>query len=302
MNKNFIVPKRIQLELSFGCNADCIMCPVNIPTSRTKGIMSFDLFMYIVDELSHYANKIEKFDLWGLGEPLLDKTLCEKIKYAKSGGFHNLAIATNADLLNEEKQDLILESNLDTIIFSIDGIKKETHEEIRKGVKFERIIDNVLNIIAKRNNGGFNTRFVLRFIRQERNKGEWEKFKEFWNYRVSKERGDIIIGYDMHSWGGELPFIEKHNNKRDIEIDKKPCHHVFDRLIILWDGTVPLCCSDMHHGEYFYGNVNDFSPIEIFNNQKIKRIREINLAGEKNSMKICAACTILESEKKEERN
>lgn len=36
-----------------------------------------------------YKEHIQKFDLFGLGEPLLDKTLFEKIKYAKSKGFKN---------------------------------------------------------------------------------------------------------------------------------------------------------------------------------------------------------------------
>ena len=48
-----------------------------------------------------------------------------------------------------------------------------------------------------------------------------------------KTKGDLTIGYNMHSWGGE------------IEVQKGPsygsvpghvaCHHIFDRIIILRD-------------------------------------------------------------------
>jgi MoaA/NifB/PqqE/SkfB family radical SAM enzyme len=75
MREGLIIPERIQLEIVFGCNASCSMCPVDLPTDRNKGVMSMDLFKDIVDEMNPYKNSIEKFDLWGLGEPLLDKGL-----------------------------------------------------------------------------------------------------------------------------------------------------------------------------------------------------------------------------------
>ena len=106
-------------------------------------------------------------------------------------------------------------------------------------------------------------RFVFRFIRQESNKNEWDSCKKYWGDIISPERNDVIIGYDVHSWGGEKPLSGRDAEKRDMETIEKACHHVFDRLIILWDGTVPLCCSDLHHGRYAIGNVNDSSPIDI---------------------------------------
>lgn len=300
MIRDIVVPERIQLELVFGCNASCIMCPVNMPSKRKKGIMSIDLFKKIVDEMAPFKEHIGKFDLWGLGEPLLDKTLYEKIAYARSKGFRNLAIATNTDLLKKEYQNHLLESGLDTVIFSIDGYKKETHERIRLGLNFDRVIENAQSIIEKRNTGNYKTRFVFRFIRQESNKAEWEDFKEYWTSRISPEREDMIIGYDVHTWGGEMPVSDSSIEKRDLEIEQKPCHHVYDRLMVLQDGTVPMCCSDMHHGKYALGNVNESLPIDVFNNEKINKIREIHEAGKKNSMRICKECTILYSEAAQE--
>jgi len=300
LSNNIVVPERMQLETVFGCNANCFMCPVNAPSKRKKGIMSIDLFKKITDEMAPFRERIKKFDLWGLGEPLLDKTLYEKIKYTKLKGFQNLAIATNADLLTKKCQDYLLDSGLDTIIFSIDGYKKETHESIRRGVDFDRVIKNVQSIIEKRNKDNYKTRFVVRFIRQKCNKSEWKMFKEYWLTKISLDRKDIIICYNAHTWAGEMPFFEDIIEKRNSEIEEKPCHHIYDRLVVLWDGTVALCCSDLHNGEYALGNVNDSSPINIFNNEKIKKIREIHQAGKKNNMRICRECSILYSEAAQE--
>lgn len=300
MKNKTIIPQRIQLEVVFGCNARCTMCPIDMPTKRKKGIMSMELFKKAIDDLTPYAAQIEKVDLWGLGEPLLDKTLFEKIKYAKSRGFQSIAIATNADLLNAKNQEALLESGLDTVIFSIDGYRKETHEGIRRGVNFDNVVANAESLIRKRDQGNYATRFVFRFIRQDVNKGEWQMYKDFWKARISSEKKDIIIGYNAHTWGGELAGAEKGAESRDPLIDAKPCHHVYDRLMILWDGTVPLCCSDMHNAHHALGNVREDTPIAVFNNEKIARIRELHQGGRKNTMKICHDCTILYSEAAQE--
>ena len=60
------------------------MCVIDMPTNRKKGIMKMDLFKKIIDDLSPYGDRIEQVDLFGLGEPLLDKHIVERIKYLKA--------------------------------------------------------------------------------------------------------------------------------------------------------------------------------------------------------------------------
>ena len=101
-----------------------------------------------IDKFVDYKDQIEYVTLFFMGEPLLDKTLPEKIKYSKDAGFRGLNIATNLALLTEETSKKLLDSGLDTIIFSIDGVKKETHEQIRQGVtsnKLSRMPRHLLN-------------------------------------------------------------------------------------------------------------------------------------------------------------
>ena len=105
-----LIPKRIQLETFYGCNAKCIMCAVSLPPTRKKGIMPLDMSKYILDEFAPYKNQIKKLDLFGLGEPLLDPYIFQRIKYAKEKGFRNIAISTNADLLDKEKQRKLLKN------------------------------------------------------------------------------------------------------------------------------------------------------------------------------------------------
>lgn len=296
--RSLIIPRRVTIETIFGCNASCPMCPIDEPTGRKKGLMPLELFREIIDGLTPYRDQIQMMDFYCLGEPFLDPHIAERVSYAKARGFRNLGISTNVDLLTEEKARRILEAGVDTIILSIDGVRKETHEAIRPGVIFERVVANAERAVSLRDAGGFKTRFVVRFIRQNRNRSEWQAYREFWSERLSRERGDFVTAYDVHSC--EETGLTKEEALAplggvDERIERKPCHLPFEVLNILADGTVPLCSVDWLKGEYGLGNVKGRDPITVFNSPRARELRALHLAGEKNRLTICRGCTILYS-------
>jgi len=291
----------MQIETVFGCNAKCKMCPVHFPLKegRQKGIMSWELFKKVVDNAAQFKDKMTKLDLWGVGDPTLDPLIVKRVDYVKKLGFKGVAIATNTELLSPELQKGLLEANLDSIIMGIDGFKKETHEKLR-GVNYDKVLKNALSMIKMRNEGNYKTRFIIRFVRQKDNMAEWDDYKAFWLNQLSKDRNDMIISYDVRAWDEEIPH--KGELKRRKEIDKKPCHHIFDRLIVLVDGTIIACCGDFHKAKLALGNVNDNkSLLEIFNSGKAKAYRKLHIAGDKCKMDICKDCTIPYSEVGEKR-
>jgi radical SAM protein with 4Fe4S-binding SPASM domain len=291
-----LVPKRVTIETVFGCNAKCAMCVIDHPTERIKGVMDMDLFRRTVDALAPYRQQIEMFDLFALGEPLLDPLIFDRIRYVKDKGFRRIAISSNANLLNADKRRRLLESGIDTVIFSIDGIRKETHEAIRVRVNYDRVLANVLGIIALRDSMNFPTRFIVRFIRQDANRAEWPEYKAFWEARISPERNDMVAVYDMHSWAGRIA-AKDHLWERVPEIEREPCHHVFNNLMILANGAVALCSEDMLGGSFGFGNVADADPITIYNSERFQQMRRLHLAGKKNAVGTCASCTLLYSER-----
>lgn len=116
-------PSHLQIEVVAGyCTADCVMCTIS-KTPR-KGVLGLSEYRAILDKFVPYTDRLQYLTLHGMGEPLLDKTLPEKIDIAKRLGFHGTGFATNATELNEQLSGRLLRSGLDTIIFSIDGIKK----------------------------------------------------------------------------------------------------------------------------------------------------------------------------------
>lgn len=297
VENGLLIPRRVTIETIFECNFHCPMCPIDLPSRRTKGPMDWDLFTKIIDSLVPYRDHIEMMDLFSLGEPLMDKLIFKRLKYAKDAGFKSLGISTNASLLTTRNAKLLFESGIDNIIFSIDGATKETYEAIRVGGNFEKVIANCTGAIAQRNSGNYKTRFLVRFTRQDKNRHEWPEFCKFWESKIDRSRGDFFSVYEMHTWGGTTGSkSEILNSGHDSAIEKLPCYLIYDILNILADGTVPLCHEDWLNGNYKCGNVKDADPIAVFNSPQYRKFRDIHSAGNKAKMKICSGCTVLYSE------
>jgi len=293
-----MMPKELAIETIFGCNLSCSMCFINMPTHRKKGAMDMVLFKNIVDALAPHADKFEKVDLWSLGEPLLDPHIFERIKYMREKGYRRLAISTNADLLNADKRRKLLETGIETVIISIDGTDKKTHEYIRRGSNFELVVENALAVVKLRNEGNFKTRFIVRFIRQKLNWDQWEDFKAYWNARLSQEKRDFVAMYEEHNYGGYVAAKDDlvGKAKETQYMEWKPCHYVFESLIILADGSLALCPADFLEAKFGLGKIPDQSPLQAFNSESYKKMREVHKCGDKNDIDLCKGCTILYSE------
>jgi MoaA/NifB/PqqE/SkfB family radical SAM enzyme len=292
-----LIPMRVTIETIFGCNAQCDMCPIDLPTRRKKGIMPLALFEHIIDLLLPYREQLQMMDLFCLGEPLLDPHIFDRIRYVKARGFRQVGISTNAQLLDAGKQRRLLESGIDNVICSIDGVRKETHESIRRRTSFERVVENTRSAIRMRDEGNYRTRFVIRFIRQEANRGEWEAFKACWREVISPERGDFITVYDAHNWGG---LVGTEGASPRPAIRKPACRDIFEVLYILADGSVPLCSQDWLHPTFNFGNVRERSPLEIFNDRRLNRIRQLHLNGDRDQLPMCRVCACDESDERKE--
>jgi sulfatase maturation enzyme AslB (radical SAM superfamily) len=67
-------------------------------------------------------------------------------------------------------------------------------------------------------------------------------------------------------------------------------------MIILSDGSMPLCSEDLLRAKFSFGNANNTPALDIYNSDKFNEIRKIHIAGQKNSIMPCRECSIFVSE------
>ena len=100
----------IHIEPTNHCNLWLYnVCPQPREMQRVKGMMNFDLYKSIIDELKD--TPAEFVYLHQFGESLLHKKITDMVDYASENGLQ-VGMSTNGTLLNE-KYLVILNSKLD---------------------------------------------------------------------------------------------------------------------------------------------------------------------------------------------
>ncbi|MDR3156973.1 MAG: radical SAM protein [Lactobacillales bacterium] len=299
----FYSPKHLQIEtVNKLCNAKCAMCTI-FTNKRKAKIMNLETFKKIIDKFVPYKEVIEFLTLHGCGEPLLDKTLSEKINYAKKNGFKGIGFSTNAGLLTSKISENLLEAGVDTLIFSIDGFSKEVQEKIRLNAgSFEKIYDNVKNYIKIRNSKNYKSRILIRMIRQKLNYEQWDDYYKYWSNYISKDKGDDIIRFDIHNCGGKVKEYAEMSLPESLQCNSnfissskvKVCPDLFERFIIFSDASIGFCSTDQD-GYFDFPNILDDEIHNIFNHQIFNNYRKIWLKGGGNTLKYCADCNVINS-------
>ena len=290
-------PSHLQVEVVAGlCSADCIMC--TIKETPRKGLMGMDAYTTILSKFASHVRQLKFLTLHGMGEPMLDNSLPEKVRIAKDLGFAGVGFATNATHLTTDKAESLLNNGVDTIIFSLDGIQKETHEKIRRGVDYDQVLNNVLDFIALRDAKDNKTKVIIRMIRQEDNKNEWDEYQAFWQHRLNPAFGDQVSVFDVHNWGGVRESKGEEYNWRFKKLQdlsrntKMVCSDLIDRMIIFVNGDVGLCCGD-EKGVHNLGNIFLDDPIVIYNGNKFTQYRKMMKAGRLIDINYCKNCQII---------
>jgi MoaA/NifB/PqqE/SkfB family radical SAM enzyme len=232
----------------------------------------------------------------------MDRTLPDKIKWAKDIGFSEVGFTSNCGLLKKKMAERLLDAGLDCIIPSIDGTTKEVHEEIRPRTNFDRIVSNVKYFVEYRDKHDYNCKVLIRMVKQQLNYKQWDEYRKFWSEVLDPEKGDAVLGINVHNTGGKVPDYEnKRVNAFDDDVaaferdyvDKKvgKCADLYERLSIFTSGDVALCSADQA-SYYQLGNVLDKDPIDVFNNKIFRHYREKWDNGEYKSLDYCKNCVI----------
>lgn len=274
------MPVRLWIEPTNHCNLKCAMCPNKDLKKEDKGYMEFDLFTKIIDEVSAFAFDVH---LLHRGESLLHPDFFKMAKYAHD---KNLIVKfhTNGTLLDEQKARKLIESGIDQFSFSFDGYDKETYESIRINSNFDKTVGNIIRFLEiKKELRSKRPYTILELInfpdyQIRSNKSQRKEFAD----RFKGLPLDRLEIKEFHNWAGEV------ESKRGSK-SYSPCTFLWHALIIFWDGAVLPCTQDFF-GYYVLGNARDSLIRDIWNNEKMQRLRTKALQRDIADMKTCSQC------------
>ncbi|UCB56994.1 MAG: radical SAM protein [Candidatus Omnitrophota bacterium] len=281
---NFIVggfPIHLDIETTNICNLHCPFCATTFKNwgPYKKGLLDLSLFKRIIDEGADNGLCSVKLSL--RGEPLLHPDIAEMVAYAKKRGIIDIYFNTNGTFLDENKINQLIDSGLDRISISFEGISKEVYQRYRPGAEYESVVDNIKKlrqIRDKRNLPHPKIRIQTVLLPELREAfteyvGFWEKIADEVSYLDARKE----TPKDKHKGG----------------IADWACPFLWQRMVILWDGTILPCL--MHGVDNFslmsLGNVKELSIKEMWQGKEVFRYREIHRLGQSHKLEACERCS-----------
>ena len=274
------LPKYYILDTTNHCNFRCPICPNENIKDSNKGMMSFDLFLHILDQIKDIAVVIQ---LYWMGEPLLNSYIYKMISYCKKNTNAKIMISTNGSLLNEKTINALKQSGLDEIIISVDACdSQEIYEAIRCGGSISRLNSNIRMLL---NNKG-NINVVLQFINMYVNEGEKKGFIKQW------EKEDCTISIiRLYSWADQLTGLSLASTcfRNNWQRPRIPCADLWNKMAIHWDGIVSACCFDWD-SKLALGDSNNTMLVDIWNGAEASIIRELHTSQRYSDLQLCNRC------------
>ena len=267
-------PEEIRVENTNFCNAHCAMCPRE-KLSRPKGTMSLENFQKIVDQCD--PDRLKDLHLQGFGEPLVDQSFLDKIRYARTKlPRTRLLFVTNASLLTGELAKQIILSRVDKIKVSFYGVSELEYENVHQPLLYRKIKRNIVEFVRlKRELHAQKPVLSVKYI------GAWHNFPLFaWQWL-----GTARIEFShLHNYGTGRAYNSPKRKRWPV------CPMVGNPILqILWNGDVVPCCYDFN-GEYILGNVLEQGLTAVWTGEKYQKLRNRNREYQITQISMCKQC------------
>ena len=292
-----VIPLRtpfiINIDPSDRCNFQCKFCPtgdrelMKRTEGRNFGLMDFDLYKKIIDDICEFEDKVKVIRLYKDGEPLLNPHFPDMVRYAKqSGCCQRVDTTTNASLLTPQLSDKIIDAGLDKINISIEGVNAAQYEDFsRYKLDYNKLVENIRYFYEHKT----NTEMLVKINGDILTEDEKQLFLDTF--------GDITDGIFIESIMDCWPTFElekvKVNEERGIygnEIKEvNVCPYVFYSFAINSNGTASLCFLDWHR-KLVIGDVHNESVKSLWEGEKLRNYQKLFLEGGRKSHCICGDC------------
>jgi|TARA_B110000093_G_C12966961_1_gene410126 radical SAM protein with 4Fe4S-binding SPASM domain len=290
------MPFSLSIEPTTACNLGCPECPSGLKQfTRPTGRLDLTLHEKMIAQLKRPVFYI---NYYFQGEPFLHPNFLELIKEAKRNKIYT-STSTNAHFINEKMAGDIIESGLDRLIISIDGLTQETYENYRIHGKLDKVIAGTKEMVqAKLRLNSSTPHLIFQFLAVKPNEHEIPQV-----FELGKEMGidEVRIKsaqlYEFENGNPLMPENEKYSRYRkqaDGTYKMKyklgnHCWRMWSSSVLTWDGKVVPCCFDKD-AKHVLGTVADNDFKTIWHHPQYNAFRNAVLRG-RNDIEICKNCS-----------
>ncbi|OHB70606.1 MAG: hypothetical protein A2W23_03220 [Planctomycetes bacterium RBG_16_43_13] len=290
-------PRVVRIEPSSKCNLKCSHCPTGI-IDMERGVMKDEVFSSVLSTIKANQEFIKVVVLYHGGEPFMSKRLFHMVRELKTCGTISVKTVSNGMILTELLIAGLVDSGMDIIEFSLDGISPEQNNFVRRGCNYEKVVENIKKLILYKKRASAikpqifisTTQFVDRYLPKETMEARVPAFL------LEEFSGEYEVAGFKPTLAMRWPHVDIIENTYDVYIDpndtevRNYCDHVYSTVTVRSNGDVVPCCYDLT-SEYVMGNVLKSDLASIWNNEKSLYIRKS--IDQKKFISLCNNCNVV---------
>ena len=275
------------------CNFTCPFCPTGhrdmiADTGRYQGVMRWEVFTKIIDDLAEFDRPIKVLRLYKDGEPFLNKKLADMIAYAKNSGHVDYVdTTTNGSLLTPERLAAVLEAGLDKINISVDGM---TPEQYRKFTGFDfdfpRFVETIKWLHANKGDCEVMIKIPGELITEPQKQEFYDTFGDYCDRIFIENFAPCWPEFDIEAHTGVK--ITEGIYQQPI-MPTETCPYIFYSISVNADGLVSSCFLDWGR-KLLVGDVREQSLKDIWNSDALNALRHQHLEGRRKENPVCGSC------------
>jgi MoaA/NifB/PqqE/SkfB family radical SAM enzyme len=271
------------------CNINCRICETQ--NSRVaKGNMDFELAQSIIDQCKTMG--VGTIILHHVNEPLLHPQIFDILNYLEDHGM-SAVISTNGNEMASVNRRAGKQKRLPTkleIRYSVDGGRRDTYNEIRRGGDFDTVVSGVSALAQFCQERGISLSTGSNYVMTSKSIQELADFYEVFSRYIPPEKMYFSVV------GGNTPTgLNKYiiDNRVVDFVRRTPCDVPFSQLNILRDGRVSLCCVDFNE-EAIIGDARTTPLVNLWRgNEALERQREALASQDVDKLHpICKRCFV----------
>ncbi len=289
-------PFTLSFEPTTACNLRCPECPSGLRSfSRATGNLKSDFFRRTIDEVYH---DLLYLIFYFQGEPYINPDFLDMVAYARQKEIYTIT-STNGHFLNSENARRTVESGLDRLIISVDGVTQEVYEQYRIGGKLETVLEGARNVVKwKKSLNSATPHLIFQFLVVRPNEDQIPAIYELaQSIGVDEVKLKTAQIYDYEQGNPLIPLNEKYARYAKQENGTyrlknellNHCWKLWHACVITWDGIVAPCCFDKDVAHPL-GNLKEQSFDSIWQGEAYQSFRASLLKG-RDQIDICTNCT-----------
>lgn len=289
------LPPVLTIEPANICNLRCPLCTTGSgEMKRVKGNMTLDTFRSVMNK---FGEEIFFLLIYHQGEPYINPHFLNFVKLAKEKNIY-VTTSTNGHYFTDENIEATIDSGIDSMIVSVDGVTQESYARYRVKGKLDKVLEGTKKLMEmKKIKRSRTPNVALQFLVMKHNEHEIPAIKKLADElgvdRLLIKNIEVRSTEEADEWLPENSAYRRYNFDGNNLIvkgaDNKSCTRPWLSTLVNWDGEIVPCCFDKN-GNYPMGKITGEENLkDIWHGKSFSDFRT-RLIRDRQGIDICSNC------------